>query len=170
MTTGMIIDSDAHVIETEATWEYLEAGHRKYRPKLFANEELGQEYWVIDDKICGFRFKTPSEKYTSRYVNVNASAAAERNPAVPAEASELRDVDVRLRHMDELGIDVQVLYNTLWVVPVAERPEVEIALCRSWNRWLADVWKRGGGRLRWCCVIPADNIAESIDQIRFAKV
>ena len=57
------------------------------------------------------------------------------------------DVTQRLSHMDVLGIDVQVLYNSLWLRPLTRRPEVEIALSWTWNRWLADVWKLGENRL-----------------------
>jgi hypothetical protein len=71
--------------------------------------------------------------------------------------------------MDALGIDVQVLYNSLWLRPLTRRPEVEIALCWSWNRWLADVWKLGENRLRWTCVVPALTPTEAAPQIRFAK-
>jgi hypothetical protein len=28
-----VIDADAHVIETEHTWDYLEASERKFRPQ-----------------------------------------------------------------------------------------------------------------------------------------
>ena len=28
-----IIDADAHVIETERTWDYLDESERKYRPR-----------------------------------------------------------------------------------------------------------------------------------------
>ncbi len=50
------IDADAHVIETEHIWDYLEASERKFRPRLFSSpDEPGREYWVIDDKIRGFR-------------------------------------------------------------------------------------------------------------------
>ena len=34
-----IIDADAHVVETERTWDYLEGAERDYRPKLFSTPE-----------------------------------------------------------------------------------------------------------------------------------
>jgi hypothetical protein len=47
------------------------------------------------------------------------------------EARELRDVELRLKHMDKLGIDVQILFNTMWIARVADKAEAEIALCKS---------------------------------------
>src|SRR5207247_314432 len=84
-------------------------------------------------------------------------------------ARELRDVELRLRHMDKLGIDVQILFNTMWIARVADKPEAEIALCGSWNRWMAETWKKGKNRLRWSCVVPAMTISEALQQIRFAR-
>ena len=34
-----IIDADAHVIETEHTWDYLDTSERKYRPMLFSTPD-----------------------------------------------------------------------------------------------------------------------------------
>src|ERR1700704_4630172 len=58
-----IIDADAHVIETERTWDYLDASEHKNRPRLFSTpDNATRQYWVIDDKIAGFRFPTLSER------------------------------------------------------------------------------------------------------------
>lgn len=160
-----VIDADAHVIETEHTWDYMEPSEQKYRPRLFYTpEDETRQYWVIDDKIRGFRFPTLSEQQLRDF-----SDRAGRNFATPQAARELDDVELRLKHMDELGIDIQVLHNTFWIEQVTTRPEVEAALCRSWNRWLADVYKKSNGRLRYSCVVPALNIDEAVTQIKFAK-
>jgi predicted TIM-barrel fold metal-dependent hydrolase len=87
----------------------------------------------------------------------------------PQTARELDDVALRLQHMDQLGIDIQVLHNTLWIEQVAQRPDVEAALCRSWNLWMAEVWKQGRGRLRWSCVVPTQLLNEALVQMRTAK-
>ena len=60
----------------------------------------------------------------------------------------MADVDARLRHMDEVGVDIQVLHTSFFIRRVADRPEVEVALTRSYNRWLADVTRHSNGRLR----------------------
>ena len=168
MTQGTkldVIDADAHVIETEHTWDYLEPSERKFRPRLFAsNDEPGREYWVIDDKICGFRFPSFTEQQLREL-----SERGGRKLDTPQASREMADVELRLRHLDELGIATQVLHNTLWIEQVSECPEVETALCRSWNRWLADIWKNGGSRLRWSCVIPTLAMDEALEQMTIAK-
>jgi predicted TIM-barrel fold metal-dependent hydrolase len=82
---------------------------------------------------------------------------------------EMDDIQGRLRHMDELGVDVQVLYPSLFLRPVTERPEVELALCKTYNRWMADIWRQGQGRLRWACLLPWYTVERAVDELRFAR-
>lgn len=159
-----IIDADAHVVETEHTWDFLEPEMEKYRPKLFSTPGESNEYWVINGRIGGFRFATMTEKElkaqserTGRLVNADRAA------------SEMDDVSLRLQGMDQLGIDVQVLHNSLWIEAVADLPEVETALCQSWNRWMADIFDQGQGRLYWTCVVPTNDLEAAVLEMRFAK-
>jgi predicted TIM-barrel fold metal-dependent hydrolase len=71
--------------------------------------------------------------------------------------------------MDELGIDVQVLYPSIFLDQCTERPEVDVALCGAYNRWLADIWEQGKGRLRWMCTLPLLSMPDALDQLKFAK-
>ncbi len=161
----MIIDADAHVVETEQTWEYLGQSERKFRPQLFqSSDDSTTQYWFLDGKVVGFRNPTLTEQELDA-----RSKETGRTLQTPAEARDLRDVELRLRHMDKLGIDLQVLHNTMWIAQVAERADAEIALCSAWNSWMADVWKRAKGRLFWSCVIPAMTPSEALQQIRFAR-
>lgn len=160
-----IIDADAHVVETERTWDYLPAAEQKFRPKLYsAPADPTRQYWVIDDKIAGFRQLTLSERELREFAE-----RAGRNFETPKTARELDDVELRLKHMDELGIDVQVLHNTFWIERITTRPDAEVALCRSWNRWLTDISKKSRGRLFYSCVVPAMNLDAAVEEIKFAK-
>ena len=44
------------------------------------------------------------------------------------ESRELGNVDLRLEHMDETGVDVQVLHNTMFIESATDRAAVEVAL------------------------------------------
>ena len=161
----MIVDADAHVVETEHTWDYLDATEKKYRPQLFQSaDNPNAQYWFVDGKAIGFRPPTLTEQ---ELIALSKTTGRELNTA--AEARELRDVELRLKHMDKLSIDVQILFNTMWIARVADKAEAEIALCKSWNQWMADVWKQGKNRLRWSCVVPAMTVNEALQQMRYAK-
>ena len=43
------------------------------------------------------------------------------------------------------------------------------AICRSYNRWMADVYAEGRGRFRWSAVVPVLALHEAEAQLRFAK-
>ena len=48
-----VIDADAHVLETEETWEYMEPSDRKYRPQVRTVSTTRfdeQEFWFIDGR------------------------------------------------------------------------------------------------------------------------
>jgi predicted TIM-barrel fold metal-dependent hydrolase len=79
------------------------------------------------------------------------------------------DITARLRHMDELEVDVQVLFPSLFLRPLTKRPEIEVALARSYNRWLADIWSKGRNRLRWAAIMPLMDMQASLEEARFAK-
>ncbi len=141
------IDADAHVIESERTWDYVE--NPKYKPQLTMPNSGGPQYWMIDGKA--FR----------RGVNVD--------PTLSEADREMRDIGARLRHMDELEIDIQVLYPSLFLRPLTSKPEVEKAICRSYNRWLIDICNQSHGRLRWIATVPMLDMPDAVDEIRFAR-
>ncbi len=163
-TRSPLIDADAHVVETERTWDYLEPEMERYRPKLFSSAGDPNEYWVINGRIGGFRFATMTEKELKAQ-----SEKTGRLVSAEGAASEMDDVSLRLKGMDQLGIDVQVLHNSLWIESVADVPEIETALCQSWNRWMADIFRQGQGRLYWTCVVPTNDLESALTEMQFAK-
>lgn len=151
MQTPWVIDSDTHVDETDATWEYVDAPEFKPVGGNFAPGEGRRRYWLID----GYKRRR-----------------ADRDDSVTkttVETRELLDVAARLRHMDELGVQVQVIYPTLFINPPSGRPEVELNVTRSYNRWIAERTGRSAGRLRWVFVPSPLNIDESVADMRWAK-
>src|SRR4051794_27816445 len=135
-----VIDADAHVIETERTWEFMADSEAGLRPTAVMNMDPNapsrlREFWSIDGRL-----------FPRRAFDVDKTGTSE-------ETRELQSIEARLRHMDELGVDVHVLYPTLFLSPVTNRPEVEAALYKSYNRWLADIWSKSNGRLLWAVMV-----------------
>jgi predicted TIM-barrel fold metal-dependent hydrolase len=161
----LIIDSDSHVVETERTWQFMDPEDEKYRPVLAPHPtDPRTQWWIINGQARGFRFPTLTEEEMAE-----RSRQLGRDVVTPIGAREGDDVERRLRHMDRLGIDVQVMFHTLWTVPPTDRAEVELALCRSWNRWVAEMWRQGKGRLRWCAMLPLMSMDESLALLEWAK-
>lgn len=146
------IDSDAHVLETDRTWDYMLESERRFRPQAVATpneKDSGGESWLIDGRLHG------------KARNVGADT--------PKASREMEDIAARIRHMDELQVDIQVLYPTVFLRPFTQTPEIELALSRSYNRWLVDIWKQGKGRLRWVAVLPLLSLDAALGEARWAK-
>jgi predicted TIM-barrel fold metal-dependent hydrolase len=145
------IDADTHVLECASTWDYMDESEREMRPQIVTpvrGDELGTEFWLIDGRLH------------PKSLNVGKDT--------PKASREMQDVEARIKHMDELDVDVQVLYPTVFLRPLTRRPEVELALCKSYNRWLADIWRKGKNRLRWIAVLPLLSIEKAIEELRIA--
>jgi predicted TIM-barrel fold metal-dependent hydrolase len=113
----------------------------------------------IDGRVRTVGFTAPRGGPNEEMSGYNKTSAATRT---------LADVQARIRHMDELGVDVQVLYPTLFLTEQTSRARTEVALCRSYNRWLADIWEQSDNRLRWAAVLPLLDMKESLNQLRWS--
>lgn len=154
------VDADAHVVESPQTWSYLDEADRRHLPMIvtqtFGPEILDNKgtnvqrnYWVVGSRIMG-KDRNVGQEMTR-------------------EIREMEDIPGRLKHMDELGIDIQVLYPTLFLRPVTQSAETEMALCRAYNRWVADAWKQAPERLRWVALPPLLSMDKVRDELLFAK-
>lgn len=143
------IDADAHVIESNLTWDFMPKGAGAFRPvevsTLDGDEVEGRpnrqtEYWAIDNKLV------PRER------NIGHDTAR--------DAREMRDIERRLEHMNELQIDVQVLYPSLFLRPLTRKVAAEDAMIAAYNDWLAEIWRKGQGRLRWVALAPLLSLSD----------
>ena len=149
-----VIDSDCHVIENEHTWSYMVDADEQFKPvTVMAPDDQGQEraYWKIEGRLEARRAFDPARTGTA------------------IESSDLVDVGARLAHMDELGVDVQMLYPTVFLNLAFNRPETEVAMCRGYNRWMADIWKAAEGRLGWVVMPPTMTMDKAIEELHFGK-
>jgi len=143
----MIIDADAHVIESDRTWDYLEPHERKYRPVALTGNG-GEKHWLVDGQL-----------FSREAGNLKLSI----------EVRQMVDLKARAAIMDESDIHTQVLYPTLFLQGMpSKRPEIQIALSRSYNRWLAEVWNTNN-RFRWAVIPPLLDIEASLAEIEFGK-
>jgi predicted TIM-barrel fold metal-dependent hydrolase len=48
-------------------------------------------------------------------------------------------------------------------------PTCEVVICRSYNRWLADIWKKAPKRLPWVVMPPLLDMVETRKELEFGK-
>jgi predicted TIM-barrel fold metal-dependent hydrolase len=71
--------------------------------------------------------------------------------------------------MDQMGVDVQVIFPTFFIRYGTTNPEAEWALTSTYNRWLAEKCAETSGRLRWAPVLPLLQPDKAAQELRWAK-
>ena len=165
-----IIDADTHISEGEAMWTMMDKNMYPRRPLVLSVPEdtvFGNRnaFWLIDGEI----YPKPAGKGSFALVTPSAQKVQEgRKDSTPA-TREITDIKGRLADMDKLHTAAQVVYPTLFLVYNTKDRELEIALCRAYNRFLAHASDEAPQRIRWVAVLPLQSIKDAIDEIRFAK-
>ena len=134
-----VVDADGHVIEPANLWEkYIDAEFREQAPRCFG---------AMSVDVLGHRMPdVPGWKEAS-------SSIATRRTADPrfAFAAE-RDFDAvsQIQAMDVEGIDMAVLYPSRGLFAASADgipPQLAGAICRAYNRWLAEFCSHAPRRL-----------------------
>ena len=150
-----VVDSDTHVVEDEHVWEYLTPSDQAHRPVVLAANTRaaakayrsgGNAFWLIDGEL---------------YPRGGQSLIS-----YPQGTRDLGDVEARINHMDELAIDVQVIYPSLFLGLSTRHPEADLALGRAYNRWLADTCSEHVTRMRWVAVPSTQDIDASVKDMK----
>ena len=167
---AMVLDADTHISESVQMWELLDPDVYARRPVVVAVPTdtlygMRNAFWLIDGSIV----PKPAGRGGSVLITPAAAAFQTSRTDINQGVRELTDVPARLRDMDRLNIDVQVIYPTLFLVYLTDDVALEVALCRAYNRWLAQAWEQGNGRLRWVTVLPLRSIEASLPEMRWAK-
>ena len=156
-----VIDADTHVDESESTWAKLEGTpYEKYIPvtvnlpskvnKHAGFRGLDTRMWLVEDRMQNRAIRD----------EVNHPLRVFR---------ELEDVPGRLAHMDEMDVDVQVIFPTFFIRYGTDNAEAEWALTTTYNRWLAEKCAPTNGRLRWAAVLPFLKPEAAVEELRWAK-
>ena len=165
-----VVDADTHIVESEAVWDYLDEDMYSRRPVIIRvpNDTLYKTrnaFWLIDGNIRpkpagrgGFTLHTPS--VADRELNRTDTSLGSR---------ELSDIGSRIQDMDRLGVSVQILYPTLFLVHLTEDPALEVALCQAYNRWMSHASAAASSRIKWIAVAPFADLEASLIQINYAQ-
>jgi uncharacterized protein len=148
-------------METDETWDYLDPKDRMHRPRLlqFAEPEgPGLEppfHWIVGDT---WMRRPPSNGNLFNNGNVYGAGCLDlTNPAN------------RVKDLDALGIDVQVIHSSCFISTELDNADIEAAITRSYNRWIADKLHGYTDRLGWTLRPPIRNMARAMEELEFGK-
>jgi uncharacterized protein len=167
---AFVIDADTHICEPAAMWESMDGPLHARRPVMASvptDTLYGRRnaFWLIDGNI----FPKPAGRGGISMATPCQTDFGLARTDIDVACREITDPLARTKHMDELKVDLQVVYPTLFLAYLTDDPVLDLALCQAYNRYLAKASDESGGRIRWV-VLPPLRTPQSIpDELRFAK-
>ncbi|MFQ5933511.1 MAG: amidohydrolase family protein [Dehalococcoidia bacterium] len=174
MRKTKVVDVDGHVMEPSDLWEKnLEP---KYRDRAFRirKDEMGLEYLEIEGKKSDVVNGGHLASFGALDVTMGPLWEANAKPGgldyeegVPPGA---RDFDARLKWMDEHGIDISLVYPSLFLGWQDEThdPNLAAAYCRVYNDWLTDLCRPYSDRIIPIAHVPLLNVEDGVLELRRA--
>lgn len=162
-----VIDADGHILEPLDLWQrYMDPQYRDQAPSTVTDQN-GRQRLLIGGKILG------SEKGLGALGAVGLRDGA----VVVDDASEYEDgrkggfdPHARIPDMDLDGIDAAFLYPSIGLFAGSvEDPRLSAAICRAYNRWLADYCGAYPDRLFGVAMLPMQSVELAIEEMRFAR-
>jgi predicted TIM-barrel fold metal-dependent hydrolase len=165
-----VVDADTHIAESEAMWRYIDKEMYPRRPILARIPDdtwYGERnaFWLIDGQI----FPKPAGKASFSLITPSAQKKESGRSDIHLAARELSDTAARLKDMDKIGIEIQIIYPTLFLVYLTDDPALEIALCRAYNRFVAEGCAPARHRLKWVAILPLRDRSASLHEMEWAK-
>lgn len=165
-----IIDADTHICEPAEMWELMPKELYPRRPVMatLPSDTLyggRNAVWLIDGNIFpkpvgkgGFSLATPCQTDFGR-----------ARTDIQIAARQITDAQARVKDMDRLDVDLQIVYPTLFLVYITDDVQLETGLCEAYNRFLGCAFEQSGGRIRWVVVPPARSVEATVKQMRYGK-
>ena len=155
------IDCDAHVVENDSTWDYLEPSETGYRPRVVtASESPGpglppSQFWLAGDS-WGRRVRGDGNSFGNANLYTGGT-------------TELEDLAARAEDLDALGIDAQLLISTFRLGMEMDNALAEAALSRSFNRWVAERVGDRSDRFPWALRPPLRLMDRTIQELEYGR-
>ena len=160
------VDADGHVLEPFSMWEeYIDPAYRERRPRMVIDEN-GKERMSVEGKLLG----------NPRGIG-SLGAVGVRQGTIKADTLKFAegrkggfDPHARIVDMDLDGIDAAFLYPSLGLFAGAVADHgLSAAMCRAYNRWLADYCKPYPDRLFGVAMLPMQSVELATEEMRYTR-
>ena len=154
-----LFDADAHAMMSPRMWETLprEFVARRPRPtRVHDVADMGRwtNGWLVEGQIIPHALGPGSQPGNEPARVLEEFGAETHSPEFPLSGFDLSDTGARLRGLDYMGIDHQMLYPTTLYARMTNDPAFEAALMRSYNRYVGGQCAEAPQRLKWAGLLP----------------
>ncbi|KAF3887495.1 MULTISPECIES: amidohydrolase family protein [Nostocales] len=157
----LVIDADAHKIENPLVMrDYLDS---EYQDRIgLTIDSLGDQR----ARIADFNPATGKNDLVRMFPQPQGLGKGGFRTLHPETTLGAMFNKIRLEHMNQEGIDVQVIYGTLNLVfsSIIDK-DFAIALCRAYNNYIAEDCRGYGGRLQPIGVLPLQDVDAAVAEM-----
>ena len=165
-----LFDADAHTMMSPRMWETLPDEYRARRPRptrVHDASDLGRwtNGWLVEGQVIPHALGPGSQPGNEPARVLEEFGAKSDNEAFPLSSFDLSDPAARLRTMDFMGVDHQMLYPTTLYARMSRDPGFEAALMRSYNRYVGRQCQSFPKRLKWAGLLPLRDARQGLEAI-----
>ena len=165
-----LFDADAHTMMSPRMWETLPGEYRARRPRptrVHDASDMGRwtNGWLVEGQIIPHALGPGSQPGNEPARVLEEFGASSNSEAFPLSSFDLSDPAARLRTMDFMGVDHQMLYPTTLYARMTRDPGFEAALMRSYNRYVGQQCRSFPKRLKWAGLLPLRDVRQGLEAI-----
>ena len=169
-----LYDADAHAMMSPRMWETLPKEYfvRRPRPTRVADTaDMGRwtNGWLVEGQIIPHALGPGSQPGNEPARVLEEFGASSTSDDFPLSSFDLADPEARLRGLDSMGIDHQMLYPTTLYARMTSDPGFEAALFRSYNRYMGQQCESVSKRLKWAGLLPLRDPGQGCDAVEEMK-
>src|SRR5262245_7152610 len=154
-----LYDADAHAMLSPRMWEFLPQQYEARRPRptrIDDAADMGRwtNGWLVEGQIIPHAIGPASQPGNEPARVLEEFGAETHSVEFPLAGFDLSSVDARLRGLEYMGIDHQMLFPTTLYARMTSDPGFEAALMRSYNRYVGGQCALAPNRLKWAGLLP----------------
>lgn len=165
-----VFDADAHGSINPRMWEDLPEPYRARRPRpITIHDESGlgnyTAGWLIEGSLEPHALGPGAQQAnTPRNVLAEFGADTQREHCSIGSMT-LADPPARLRDMDRMGFDFQMLFPSTLYAHMTTEPGFEAALFLAYNRYVARQCQAATPRLKWSGLLPLSDQVQAFEAL-----
>ena len=162
-----LFDADAHAMLSPLMWADLPPEYATRRPRPVRIDDaadMGRWHngWLVEGQIIPHAVGSGSQPGNEPARVLEEYGASTDQQTFPLGSLVLSDPAARLRDLDHMKIDHQVLFPTTLFARMTSDPGLEAALYRAYNRFVGKQCQFDPKRLKWAGLLPLRDQEQAI--------